>query len=126
MVPANKSIIKKPAISAHPHLWLSPNFFRVNLISESVDNTDSVLQLITLPLKLGLFRQFFTFISVILGAVIVAADDGVVITVVYDDEVDDFWNERDKISIIMPSSITKDRSVWICIHPTLKHLVESA
>lgn len=39
---ANSINISRPAITAQPHFWLSPNFRRVNRISESDDITESV------------------------------------------------------------------------------------
>lgn len=42
MRPATSSMTRKPVIIMHPHRWLSPSFFRVNLMSESDDIMDSV------------------------------------------------------------------------------------
>lgn len=39
---ANSMNMSKPAITAHPHFCVSPNFRRVNRISESDDITESV------------------------------------------------------------------------------------
>lgn len=40
MVAANSKMTKNAAINTQPHFVLSPNFFRVNLISESVETDD--------------------------------------------------------------------------------------